>query len=152
MSFRLIRLPPVIAFASLVAGLAAHRFVPVSLGLPSFEVGMGIGCAVLLAGVAVAWAALSELRAHKTTAEPGQRPTALVMSGIFSFTRNPLYLTLLLVLLSVAVMADSLWLVVSAGLLWLTLDRVVVRAEEKLLEEAFLEEYVAYKRRVRRWV
>ena len=113
---------------------------------------MGIGCAVLLAGVVVAWAALSELKRHRTTVEPGQRPTALVTSGVFGFTRNPLYITLLLVVSSIAVMVNSLWLIVSAALLWLTLDRVIVRAEEKILDEVFPEEYLAYRSRVRRWV
>lgn len=149
---RIMRLPPVIALVCLVAGLAVHRVVPLSLGLPSFEMGMGVGGSLLLAAVCVAVAALSELRRHGTTVEPGQRPTALVTSGIFSFTRNPLYLALLLVLLSLAVMVNSLWLVVSAGLLWLALHRVVVRAEERVIEQVFGEEYTAYRRRVRRWV
>ena len=113
---------------------------------------MGIGGALLLVGTGIGWAALSELRRHRTTVEPWHRPTALVTSGMFAFTRNPLYLTLLLILLSLAIMMDSLWLVASTALLWLTLDRVVVRAEEKLVEEAFPEEYPAYKRRVRRWL
>jgi len=152
MILRFIRLPPVLFFGYLLAGLAVQTVVPISLGIPSFELGMAIGSALLVVGVLVAWSALSELRKHGTTEEPGKLPTNLVTSGVFSFSRNPLYLTQLIVLCSLAVMVNSPWLIVSAALLWFTLDRLVVRSEEQLLEKAFAQKYLEYKDRVGRWV
>lgn len=149
---RIIRLPVVLFLTFLIAGSAAQGMVPLLIGIPSFEVAMGIGSAMLAGAAIIGSAALFEMKKHGTTVEPGQRPAALVTTGIFSFSRNPLYLTLLLVLAALAVMADSLWLLVATALFWLLLNTFIVRSEERLLEETFAEEYATYKRRVRRWL
>jgi protein-S-isoprenylcysteine O-methyltransferase Ste14 len=149
---RIIRLPPVLFLSFLVVGSMAQARFPLSLGLPSFAVGMAVGSGALIVAAAIASAALWELNKHRTTVEPWQRPTALVTSGVFSFSRNPLYLALLLVLAGIAVMADALWLIIVTALLWLSLDRFIIRTEEEVLKEIFTEEYLAYRSRVRRWV
>ena len=125
---------------------------PLSLGLPSFTVGMALGGVLLAAAISIAAAALSNLRSHRTTNEPGQVPTALVTTGVFRLSRNPLYLSLVLVMASIASMADSVWLAASAVLLALALDRVIIRAEERVLEQEFGRAWLEYRSRVRRWL
>ena len=137
---------------TLTGGAVVHARFPLRLGVPSFAIGMIAGTVTWLAAVAVASFALAELRKHRTPVEPGQRPTALVTSGVFAFTRNPLYLSLLLVATGLAFAVDALWLAISATLLWLLLDRAVILDEERLLEETFGDEYIAYTRRTRRWL
>ncbi len=148
---RVLRLPPVIFLAFLIAGSAMQVQAPLTMGVPSFRIGMIVGGVMQVVAVALAWSAIAELRRHRTTFEPGEQPTSLVTRGIFAFSRNPMYLALVLVLASLAVMADSLWLLLSAALLCLTLDRAIVRTEEQILEETFPEAYLAYRKRVRRW-
>lgn len=152
MIVRILRLPAVLFFLFLAAGAAAHRAFPRTIGLPSFEVGMTIGGAMFLAGAAVAAAAILTMRRHHTTVEPWESPSALVSSGVFRISRNPIYLALIVLTVAMAVMFDAIWLLVSALLLAITLDVVVIRAEERLVEEALGEEYRQYKRRVRRWM
>ena len=149
---RLIHIPALHFLVLLIAGASVQKAVPRSLGVPSFEVGIAIGGGLLLIAASLAVAGLAQLRIHRTTVEPGGRPTALVTAGVFSVSRNPLYVALLLVHGAIAVMADSPWLVASAALLWLVLDRLIVPAEERTLEGAFGEPYRAYQTHVRRWL
>lgn len=152
MLLRILRLPVVLFLLLVVAGAVAQARVPLSIGIPSFRLGLAIGAAVFLAGAAFAGSAIVTMRRHRTTIEPEQRPDALVRSGVFRVTRNPMYLTLVLLAAAVAVMLDSGWLLVSAALLALALDRIVIRWEERTLEEAFGDAYREYKRHVRRWI
>jgi protein-S-isoprenylcysteine O-methyltransferase Ste14 len=148
----IVRLPPVLFFSFLAIGSVLHNVFPVSLGLHSLTPAFLAGSGMLLCAFAIASAALFQMRKHRTPVEPGQQPTALVTSGIFARTRNPLYLSLVLVLGGIAVMTDALWLAVASIGLSLTLDRVVIQSEERLLDRTFPDQYASYKRRVRRWL
>lgn len=113
---------------------------------------MSLGIALLAVAVSIAATAFAHLRAHRTTSAPGQVPTALVTSGVFRISRNPLYLSLVLVMAAIALMADSVWLALSALLLGLVLDRVIIRGEERVLDREFGPMFRDYRRRVRRWL
>ena len=149
---RFVRLPPVLFLAHIVAGLLAHRVHPLPLGVPSFAIGLATGSAILLLAVLLAVSALRLMRRHGTTEEPGQRPSTLVTSGVFALTRNPIYVSQLLSLLGIALMADTAWLIVASMLLALALDRLVIREEEIILDNEFGQAYRAYRARVRRWI
>ena len=152
MLLRILRLPAVIlGIAITVAAIVQSRF-PFAIGMPSFAVGMTAGAIVMVVAVAIAVAAMLEMRRHRTTVEPGQTPTALVTSGVFAVTRNPIYVAMLVLVIGLALMANALWFVVAAAILGIALDRVVIRGEERVIEQAFGEPYRAYKRRVRRWL
>ncbi|HEX6176774.1 MAG TPA: isoprenylcysteine carboxylmethyltransferase family protein [Thermoanaerobaculia bacterium] len=134
------------------AGSVAQNLAPVALGLPSFEIALAAGGMIVLVALTVASAGIYQMKKHRTPVEPGQQPTALVTSGVFARSRNPLYLSLLLVLVAIAVMANALWILVAAALFGLTIDRVVIAWEERVLDRTFPDEYRDYKRRVRRWI
>jgi len=83
---------------------------------------------------------------------PFTESTALVTSGAFSFSRNPMYLGMNLALIGLALLLNAAvpWLVVVGFALLLRIK--FVRVEEQLMEATFGEEYLSYKARVRRWV
>ncbi|HEU4887618.1 MAG TPA: isoprenylcysteine carboxylmethyltransferase family protein [Thermoanaerobaculia bacterium] len=144
--------PPVLFLICLIAGSVLQSQRPVLIGPYSMAAGLGVGVLLLAAaGVLGGWA-LREMMTRRTPVEPWEEPVHLVTSGPFRISRNPLYVTLTAILLSIAVMANSLWLLASAVLLLLLLDTLVVRREEKILIGVFGDAYLAYKARVRRWV
>lgn len=149
---RIVRLPPVLFGSFVAAGSVAQKLVPLPLALPSFEIAIVIGGIIALLALAIACAGLYELRKHRTPIEPGQQPTALVTSGVFARSRNPLYLSLVLLVVAIAVIFNAGWLVVAAALFALTIDRVVISWEEQVLDRTFPGAYRDYKRRVRRWI
>lgn len=147
--------PPPLLFALLLAiGLALDWLLPARLWpveLP-WPVRWGVGLLPVLAGVALALAAKRRFRAVGTDARPWRPTTALASGGPYRFTRNPMYLGLLLVLAGIALATDGPWLLAQLVPLGLLLHFGVVRREEANLERRFGDAYRQYRRRVRRWL
>lgn len=148
-----LKIPPV--FVSLIAAglmwLAAHAVPGLGFALPLRR---PLVLAPVLAGIATAVAGIVAIRRAKTTGNPRQPATAsaLVTAGIYRFTRNPMYLGLLLLLAGWAA-----WLANGAALLLLPafvayLTRFQIMVEERALTANFGPAYVAYLARVRRWL
>ncbi len=106
------------------------------------------------AGVAliIALYAAYSFKRVDTTIKPYQESSALVTSGVYSYTRNPMYLSLVLVLVGMATWLGSIatWLVIPLFILLIT--RIFIRTEEKMLAETFGSDYEEYRVRVRRWI
>ncbi|MFW9996723.1 MAG: methyltransferase family protein [Candidatus Odinarchaeota archaeon] len=84
--------------------------------------------------------------------EPFHIPSTLVTTGPYRYSRNPIYLGVVLILLGLAVIFASITVLICTVVLFLFFWRFFVGWEEKKLEEAFGEEYLLYKKRVRRWL
>ncbi|MDD2239367.1 MAG: isoprenylcysteine carboxylmethyltransferase family protein [Kiritimatiellae bacterium] len=142
--------PPVYVWTAFGAMLAAHFLVPIRQIL-SFPWTLW-GAVPLLVGAALAAYALRIFRRHRTTPTPFGRPHRLVTSGPFRFSRNPMYLGILLMLSGVAGLLGTAtpWLVIPAlGALFAVF---FIRQEEKQLEITFKDTYRRYCSRVRRWL
>jgi protein-S-isoprenylcysteine O-methyltransferase Ste14 len=77
---------------------------------------------------------------------------SLQTTGVYAFTRNPMYLGLALVYLGAAGLAGSWWTIILFPVLILIIQGYVIRREERYLAREFGAEYEAYRRRVRRWI
>jgi protein-S-isoprenylcysteine O-methyltransferase Ste14 len=91
-------------------------------------------------------------RKLKTNISPLKPPTILVTDGIFRYSRNPMYLGLVLALLGVWTLWGSLSPLVAVIVFILIIDRWQIPHEEKMLKDKFGSEYENYKLKVRRWV
>ena len=143
-------LPPVLYLVALVLGIALHRLAP--LFLPIADAARWAGIGLVLAGFAFAtWARLQFARVG-TNVNPTQPTTAIVASGPFRFTRNPMYVALAVVLIGAALALRNGWLIVLlVPVLALMHGGVIVR-EERYLERKFGSTYLDYRRRVRRYL
>jgi protein-S-isoprenylcysteine O-methyltransferase Ste14 len=112
--------------------------------------------AALLAALALllGGAAVLHFRKARTTVNPfrPQQISALVADGVFRWSRNPMYLALLLALLAWALYLADLWAMLLVLVFPLWMNRFQIRPEERALREAFGDEFDAYCRRVRRWI
>jgi protein-S-isoprenylcysteine O-methyltransferase Ste14 len=143
-------LPPVYFLAALALTGLLHRYLPLGrLALPG---SYWAGLVVLGAGGVLTSVANRRFKARGTTVRPFQRSTALVTEGVYRFTRNPMYVGLVLMQAGLALTLGSRspWCVVAAFAL--AMDRIFIRAEERMLTETFGDAYRAYCRRVRRWL
>jgi len=142
--------PPVVVLASLLGGAVLTVVWP----LPFLPRVLGQSVGGLLIAMAVALFSYSVRQFRKArTPVPGNKPTtAIVRSGPYHFSRNPIYLAFLLLHLGLAICANSLWLVASLIATVAIIAVVVVPREERYLKERFGAEYVAYKASVRRWL
>ena len=111
-----------------------------------------LGVALITAGLLIViWPAVSFGKVG-TPIKPFEKSTNLVTNGMYRVTRNPMYLGMIVILLGVAALfgtASPFLLVPIFG--WIVQTKFV-KLEEALLEKSFGDEYVEYKRRVRRWL
>jgi protein-S-isoprenylcysteine O-methyltransferase Ste14 len=115
--------------------------------------GTPLGWALAGSGLTlVGWCVLEFYRRGRGTLAPWDPPRALVRAGAYRFTRNPMYLGLLVHLAGWAVAAGSWWLASYAGLVAVAFHLRVVRFEERWLKEQFPAEWAEYSGRVPRWL
>ena len=106
------------------------------------------------AGILVMLAGVISFRLARTTVNPlkPETATALVTSGVFRHTRNPMYLGMLLVLVGWAAYLSSPAALLGVVAFWLYIERFQIRPEERALEALFGSSFSEYKSRVRRWL
>lgn len=140
--------PPVIFAGALLVGKLLQLAVPMRPRRPLRDVGM-----VLIGG----WAALTApaictlLRGGGTLNTQGAAQ-GLVTTGLYRYSRNPVYLSLALLYSGLALVLNAAVALLFLPPLLAYVERFVIRREEAYLERRFGEEYRAYKRRVRRWL
>lgn len=110
------------------------------------------GLLIIATGFLMTVAALVEFRRARTTVIPRQSPDALITSGIFRYSRNPIYLSDVLILLGFALMWGKLVGIALVPVFAWMLERRFIRGEEARLRDAFGEEFIAYSARTRRWI
>ncbi len=125
-----------------------------SIAIDPTPVRMQIGVGLAQFSALIAVVAMACFWHARTTINPldPRRASQLVTSGIFRWSRNPMYLSLLLLLVAYAIRLDSLavWFGPVAFVAYVT--RFQILPEERVLAEKFGDAYVAYKDRTRRWI
>ena len=144
--------PPLIAAIGVAIGLALTFLWPVPIvDPPMARTLVGLGIVLLVLFLALAISANLTFRRAGTPANPYAPTTALTVQGPYRFTRNPMYLGLVLMTVGFALVMNSMWLVLVAVPVLLLLRNLVIVHEERYLEGKFGDDYRAYCKRVRRW-
>lgn len=144
-------MPPFWLLGALVVAWWQPRLFPLlSWADGSFTEPLGI--VLILGGILLMVASLWEFRRAKTTPIPRQSPSALITSGIFRLTRNPIYLGDALVLLGFILRWEATLSLILVPVFLVLIERRFILGEEARLLGAFGAEFEAYKARVRRWI
>jgi protein-S-isoprenylcysteine O-methyltransferase Ste14 len=143
-------LPPIYFFGAIVLMVALDRLLPLmTLIQPPVTY---LGWLLLALAVAVALAVDRQFKRTGTTIKPFERSNALVTDGLFAFSRNPIYLGMVVGLVGTFVGLGSLSpLVIIPPFVYIIRTRFIA-VEERMLEDAFGEAYRDYRNRVRRWL
>ena len=142
--------PPLIYLGGIVLGALLERWwrweIPVA--------GWGRGMAAMLVGAAIILVAfaLREFKRAGTSPKPHKPTQAIVTSGPFRFTRNPIYVSFTLVQAAIALAAASGWILALLAPVLLVVRYGVIAREERYLERKFGDEYTKYRRTARRWL
>jgi len=145
-----ILLPPFIFLGCAVTGSVVHFIFPVQVMRHSVSLSFGIVLA--LVSVSLALWAVGVMKAAGTNVRPDRPTLAIVRSGPYQFTRNPMYLAMCLLQLALGFVLDDWIPVLFTILLMVILHFGVILREESYLEAKFGEQYLAFKREVRRWI
>jgi hypothetical protein len=145
--------PPFLYLACLLLGLALDRALPLPLTLPGAAlIRWTLGGALILMGVAIVAAGVRNFSRAATPVPSNQPVRALVTTGIHGWSRNPIYVGMLLLYTGIGIAARSPWVLVLTLPLAITLRYGVVAREEAYLDRRFGDAYRDYKARVRRWL
>lgn len=142
--------PPALVAGSALLGFVLQKLAPNPV-LPK-RVRRGLGLVLTGSAFAVAFSALHELREAHTAVDVRKPTTAVVTTGIYAYTRNPLYLAMMMLYLGIGSLRNSRWHWLLALPTVAALQLAVIAREEAYLERKFGAEYLGYKARVRRWI
>jgi protein-S-isoprenylcysteine O-methyltransferase Ste14 len=145
--------PPFLYLACLVLGLALDRLLPLPLIFPEATlIRWMAGGGLILIGVAIVAAGIRSF-SRAATPVPSNRPVrALVTTGIHGWSRNPIYVGMILLYSGIGIVARSPWVLILALPLVVILRYGVIAREETYLERRFGDAYRDYTARVRRWL
>ena len=140
--------PPIAWAVAALAGLVLNWLMPLPF-IPAAVPAVGLGAMVFaLALAVVAWAIVTMTRAGSNV--PTSRPTTtIVNTGPYRFTRNPIYLSMVLGLIGLAIALNSLWLLLTLLPSPSSIRNGIVAREEAYLERKFGDNYRRYRARVR---
>lgn len=146
--------PPFIYGGALLVGGVAGRLLPVLAWPPEWPTdGARIAGLLLLAiGILLLAAGVLQFKRHGTPVPTHQPTTALVTTGVYGISRNPLYLALTAIYLGIGLVLPSLPVLVLVLPVLVVMRYGVMAREESYLDGKFGDAYRAYKARVRRWL
>ncbi|SMF96370.1 Protein-S-isoprenylcysteine O-methyltransferase Ste14 [Methylomagnum ishizawai] len=140
--------PPVFALALFAIGYGLDLLFP-ALPRPHLPL---LGFILMASGLALGLMALAHFRLRRTTPIPHGEPSALVLSGPYLWTRNPMYLGLFTALLGLACYLGGLPLLLAAPGFCAVVNRIHIPHEEAKLAGLFGADYAAFRDRIPRWL
>lgn len=113
---------------------------------------LGVGAVLFISGVLLIGAARREMARFDQPTDPGHPTSRVVRSGVFSISRNPLYLGVVIVVAGMGLALNGWWILILLGLEIILCHIILILPEERYLSSTFGSEYQAYKQSVRRWL
>ena len=146
--------PPAVPLAAVLLGVLLNRLRPLEAAwMPDAPLRYWLGGAVMVAAnFGLGFTAVRLMRSTGQSENPWKPTTEIVAGGPYRFTRNPMYLQMVLMCAGLGIVLGNAWVLLLTPLCAWALFHFVIRHEEAYLERKFGEAYLAYKRRVRRWL
>lgn len=144
--------PPFVPLIGLLVGWALHALIwplPLPLGTAARA---GVAAVLLLAGLGLLAAAFRLFQRTGQDPAPWETTPEIIATGIYRYTRNPMYVSMGLLQAGLGVAFANGWIVLLVLPVWAAIQVIAIRHEEAYLERKFGAVYTDYKRKVRRWL
>ncbi len=143
-------MPPVYFLFTVLLIAALHWFLPIAklIDAPLSYIGLLITGSGFIIVVVPARA----FQTHATTIRPFEESDVLVTDGFYRITRNPMYLGMVIILVGVAIFLGTLASFLPIPFFVMLIQRRFIQKEEAMLAESFGDQYIEYKKSVRRWI
>ena len=142
--------PPIIYGVALGVGLVLQGVYPMPITRSSL--GRWSGFALIALGGLLAYAAVKAFERGNTPKNPSRPTTTIVTSGPYRYSRNPMYVSLTLLLWGLGLAISSGWLLLLSAPVLVIMQVGVIHREERYLENKFGQVYLEYKASARRWL
>ena len=143
--------PPLLVMALFVIGFGLQWIYPFSFQFGFRRYWLIAGIVLIICSGVIAFKARRVMLCRKTPITFKKPTVTIINNGPFAYSRNPLYLSLVLLFTGIGIVADSIWFTLLLVVLILFLNHVILK-EEIYLEQGFGREYLRYKNTVRRWI
>ncbi|NCO88299.1 hypothetical protein AUK04_04170 [Candidatus Roizmanbacteria bacterium CG2_30_33_16] len=143
-------LPPIYFFICLIATVMLYIFFPITK-IVYYPLNL-LGIVFVIFGIVINIWADNAFKTNKTTVKPFEKPSVLITSKSFSFSRHPMYLGFVSVLLGLSILLGTLSPFLTPVLMFIILETKFIPHEEETLEEIFGQKYKDYKNKIRRWL
>jgi protein-S-isoprenylcysteine O-methyltransferase Ste14 len=144
--------PPLLFVVGLVAGVLLDRRLSLPVVIPDRPMVAVMGGALVVGGLALVYTGIWTFRRWRTAVYPNRPATLVVETGIYRYTRNPMYLGMTIFYVGVTLLLTSIASLLLLPVVLGVLCWQVIAREERHLRERFPEAYQAYCARVRRWI
>jgi len=151
MATKRIDIPPTYFIASLILIILLHHYLPIASIFSSNQFEL-LGLVLLFIGFGMIIWGSNTFRYYETPIRPFENATHLIQSGLFRYSRNPIYLGMVLVIIGAIIFLGSLSPVIIIPLFVLIIQSKFIKKEEEHLEQIFGDYYREYKNKVRRWI
>jgi protein-S-isoprenylcysteine O-methyltransferase Ste14 len=141
--------PTIFIILLLLAVLLSNKIIYFNFRLLILEV---VGIALIILGIILSFIAVFWLSFFKTPVDPNGKPKFLVLKFPFTLSRNPIYLSMLIILIGESIILGSLLSLILPIIFYFIITKFVIPKEENNLFEAFGAQYISYKESVRRWL
>jgi len=144
--------PPVIYLLFFLLAIGIQKIIPLNDAILHIRRIKIIGLILLIISFAVGSAGVWRFFKSNNTVILLKRAHSLQTTGIYRFTRNPMYLGMLFAFLGLTPFWGNWWCVILVPILVLVIQHFIIRREESYLEAEFGETYLDFRKRVRRWI
>ena len=141
---------PLVYVIWIVAGALLQEYFPSDMGIPFNHQYWGLG--MVIYGIALLIYFHKIFQKAKTNIKPWEPTTYIITTGIYAWSRNPIYLAFNLCPIGLGIFFDNPWMLGNFLPAAISLYFIAIKKEEKYLEEKFGDDYLDYKKKVRRWI
>jgi len=142
--------PPIFYVAAIAIGFGLEYLWPLPLGYDGPRV--VVTAIIFCIGLVFAVGGFRNFKKNDEDFNVHSSTEKILSTGVFGRSRNPLYFSLLLLIISIGLFFNKGWLLIVCIPLVLLINKLVIEKEEAYLERKFGDEYIEYKKKVRRWI
>ena len=143
--------PPYLVITSLISSLTLEYLYPVAFTTGS-SIQFFLGLVIIIVSIILFYCTFIIFKSNAENPHPRSVTTQLFLGGTYKYSRNPIYLAFVLILIGCSICFNSVWYLIFAILELILLHFGVILPEEKYLEKEFDKVYLEYKNSVRRWI
>jgi len=143
--------PPTALFLALIAGYLIRLFAGGRMPIPR-AFAEGLGGLMIIVALGLVLSSVQIFAEKGQGLRPATPASELFQKGPYKFSRNPIYLAMVIFGAGFGIATSNVWIIVTTAIVGLLFHFVVILPEERYLARRFGAEYDAYKTRVRRWI
>lgn len=142
--------PPIVQLIWIIIGFTIQKYYPINLGLNQMV--QYLGLPIIGIGISLLLHIHQKFKNANTNIKPWKPTTNIITTGIYAYSRNPIYLAFNFFSIGFGIFYNNVWVMLSIIPSMTFIYFIAIKKEEKYLENIFGDEYLEYKKSVRRWI